>query len=211
MSSTLLVLSSPRGEASLSSKVARTLAGAISDRSGGQLIVRDLGANPPAHIDSEFVVSATAPSDEPTAAQKAAAEESDRLIAEIAAADTVVIGAAMINFAITSPLKSWFDRIAVRGKSFRYTEAGPEGLLKGKKAYVVMASAGIYSDGPTKAIDFASPYIRHMLGFIGITDVEFIRVEGLAFGEEAAQKAISGAMEFAGALAETHGQQAIAA
>jgi FMN-dependent NADH-azoreductase len=211
MSSTLLVLSSPRGEASLSTKVARTLAGAISDRSGGQLIVRDLGANPPAHIDSEFVVSATAPSDEPTAAQKAAAEESDRLIAEIAAADTVVIGAAMINFAITSPLKSWFDRIAVRGKSFRYTEAGPEGLLKGKKAYVVMASAGTYSDGPTKAIDFASPYIRHMLGFIGITDVEFVRVEGLAFGEEAAQKAINGAMEFAGALAETHGQAAIAA
>jgi len=203
MSSTLLVLSSPRGEASLSTKVARTLAGAISDRSGGQLIVRDLGANPPAHIDSEFVVSATAPSDQPTAAQKAAAEESDRLIAEIAAADTVVIGAAMINFAITSPLKSWFDRIAVRGKSFRYTEAGPEGLLKGKKAYVVLASAGIYSDGPTKAIDFASPYIRHMLGFIGITDVEFVRVEGLAFGEEAAQKAINGAMEFAGALAET--------
>jgi FMN-dependent NADH-azoreductase len=211
MSDTLLVLSSPRGEASLSTKVARTLADAISDRSGGQLTVRDLGANPPAHIDSEFVVSATAPSDEPTAAQKAAAEESDRLIAEIANADTVVIGAAMINFAITSPLKSWFDRIAVRGKSFRYTEAGPEGLLKGKKAYVVLASAGIYSDGPTKAIDFASPYIRHMLGFIGITDVEFIRVEGLAFGEEAAQKAISGAMEHAGALAETHANSALAA
>jgi FMN-dependent NADH-azoreductase len=73
-----------------------------------------------------------------------------------------------------------------------------------------MASAGVYSDGPTKAIDFASPYIRHMLGFIGITDVEFVRVEGLAFGEEAAQKAISGAMEHAGALAETH-SQAIAA
>ena len=211
MPSTLLVLSSPRGEASLSTKVARSLAGSIADKSGEPLTVRDLGANPPAHIDSEFVVSATAPSDQPTAAQKAAAKESDRLIAEIAAADTVVIGAAMINFAITSPLKSWFDRIAVRGKSFRYTEAGPEGLLKGKKAYVVLASAGIYSDGPTKAIDFASPYIRHMLGFIGITDVEFVRVEGLAFGEEAAQKAISGAMEHAGALAETHGQPAIAA
>jgi FMN-dependent NADH-azoreductase len=211
MSDTLLVLSSPRGEASLSTKVARTLADAISDRSGGQLTVRDLGANPPAHIDSEFVISATAPSDEPTAAQKAAAEESDRLIAEIAAADTVVIGAAMINFAITSPLKSWFDRIAVRGKSFRYTEAGPEGLLKGKKAYVVLASAGIYSDGPTKAIDFASPYIRHMLGFMGITDVEVIRVEGLAFGAEAAEKAISAAMARAGALAETHGREALAA
>jgi FMN-dependent NADH-azoreductase len=210
MSSTLLVLSSPRGEASLSTKVARTLADAISDRSGGQLTVRDLGANPPAHIDSEFVVSATAPSDEPTAAQKAAAEESDRLIAEIAAADTVVIGAAMINFAITSPLKSWFDRVAVRGKTFRYTESGPEGLLKGKKAYVVVASAGVYSDGPTKAIDFASPYIRHMLGFMGITDVEVIRVEGLAFGAEAAEKAISGALAHAGALAEAHGQ-AIAA
>jgi FMN-dependent NADH-azoreductase len=99
----------------------------------------------------------------------------------------------------------------VRGKTFRYTETGPEGLMKGKKAYVVMASAGIYSDGPTKAIDFASPYIRHMLGFIGITEVEFIRVEGLAFGEDAAQKAINGAIEHAGTLAETHGHAAIAA
>lgn len=206
MSNVLLVLSSPRGEASLSTKVARSLAGAIADRSRTSLAVRDLGANPPAHIDSEFVVAATAPSDSPTAAQKAAADESDRLIAEIAAADTVVIGAAMINFAVTSPLKSWFDHLAVRGKTFRYTETGPEGLLKGKKAYVVVASAGIYSDGPTKAIDFAVPYIRHMLGFMGITDVEVVRVEGLAFGEEAAQKAISGAMERAGALAEAHAQ-----
>ncbi|MBN9067568.1 MAG: FMN-dependent NADH-azoreductase [Rhizobiaceae bacterium] len=211
MSDTLLILSSPRGEASLSTKVARTLAEALADRTGSALTVRDLGANPPAHIDSEFVVAATAPSDNPTEAQKAAAEESDRLIAEIADADTVIIGAAMINFAITSPLKSWFDRIAVRGKTFRYTETGPEGFMKGKKAYVVMASAGIYSDGPTKAIDFASPYIRHMLSFIGITDVEFIRVEGLAFGEEAAQKAISGAIEYAGTLAETHANSALAA
>ena len=211
MSNTLLVLSSPRGEASLSTKVARSLAESISDRTGAALTVRDLGANPPAHIDIEFVVSATAPSESTTEAQKAAAEESDRLIAEIAAADTVVIGAAMINFAVTSPLKSWFDRIAVRGKTFRYTETGPEGLLKGKKAYVVVASAGVYSDGPTKAIDFASPYIRHMLGFMGITDVEVIRVEGLAFGTEAAEKAISAAMARAGALAETHGREALAA
>jgi FMN-dependent NADH-azoreductase len=211
MSNILLVLSSPRGEASLSTKVARSLAESISDRTGAALTVRDLGANPPAHIDSEFVVAATAPSESPTEAQKAAAEESDRLIAEIAAADTVVIGAAMINFAVTSPLKSWFDRIAVRGKTFRYTETGPEGLLKGKKAYIVVASAGVYSDGPTKAIDFASPYIRHMLGFMGITDVEVIRVEGLAFGAEAAEKAISRAMARAGALAETHGREALAA
>jgi FMN-dependent NADH-azoreductase len=206
MSNVLLVLSSPRGEASLSTKVAKSLAQSIVDKSGAALAVRDLGASPPAHIDSEFVVAATAPSDEPTAAQKAAAEESDRLIAEIAAADTLVIGAAMINFAVTSPLKSWFDRIAVRGKTFRYTEAGPEGLLKGKKAYVVLASAGTYSDGPAKPIDFALPYIRHMLGFIGITDVEVIRVEGLAFGAEAAEKAITGAMARAGMLAEAHGQ-----
>jgi FMN-dependent NADH-azoreductase len=211
MSSTFLLLSSPRGEASLSTRVARTLAEAIAGKNDGSLTVRDLGANPPAHIDSEFVVAATAPADEPTAAQQAAAEESDRLIAEIAAADTLVIGAAMINFAVTSPLKSWFDRIAVRGKTFRYTEAGPEGLLKGKKAYVVLASAGTYSDGPAKPIDFALPYIRHMLGFIGITDVEVIRVEGLAFGAEAAEKAINGAMERAASLAETHGQPAIAA
>jgi FMN-dependent NADH-azoreductase len=117
----------------------------------------------------------------------------------------------MINFAVTSPLKSWFDRVAVRGKTFRYTETGPEGLLKGKKAYVVLASAGIYSDGPAKPIDFALPYIRHMLGFIGITDVEVIRVEGLAFGAEAAEKAVNDAMERAASLAEAHGQPAIAA
>jgi FMN-dependent NADH-azoreductase len=211
MSNTFLLLSSPRGEASLSTRVARTLAEAIADGADGSLTVRDLGANPPAHIDSEFVVAATAPADEPTAAQKAAAAESDRLIAEIAAADTVVIGAAMINFAVTSPLKSWFDRVAVRGKTFRYTETGPEGLLKGKKAYVVLASAGIYSDGPAKPIDFALPYIRHMLGFIGITDVEVIRVEGLAFGAEATEKAVNDAMERAASLAEAHGQPAIAA
>lgn len=206
MSNVLLVLSSPRGESSLSTKVAKSLAQSIADKSGNSLTVRDLGANPPAHIDSEFVVAATAPSAEPTAAQQAAAAQSDRLIAEISAADTVVIGAAMINFAVTSPLKSWFDHLAVRGKTFRYTENGPEGLLKGKKAYVVVASTGVYSDGPTKAIDFASPYIRHMLGFMGITDVEVIRVEGLAFGEEAAQKAISAALARADALADAHGQ-----
>ncbi len=204
MSNILLVLSSPRGEASLSTKVARSLAESIAEKGDASLTVRDLGANPPTHIDTDFVVSATAPSDTPTPEQKAAAGETDKFVAEIAAADTIVIGAAMINFAVTSPLKSWFDYLAVRGKTFRYTEAGPEGLLKGKKAYVVVASAGVYSDGPTKAIDFASPYIQHMLGFFGITDVEIIRIEGLAFGPEAAEKAVSDALARAGTLAGQH-------
>jgi FMN-dependent NADH-azoreductase len=205
MSNVLLVLSSPRGEQSLSSKVARNLAEGIAQKTGAALTVRDLGANPPAHIDSDFVVAATTQPESPTAAQKAAADQSDRLLAEVFAADTLVIGAAMINFAITSPLKSWLDNLAVRGKTFRYTEAGAEGLLKNKKAYVVVASAGIYSDGPAKAIDFASPYIRHMLGFFGITDVEFVRVEGLAFGPEAAEKAVNAAFSRADALAAAHG------
>lgn len=206
MSDVLLVLSSPRGDQSLSTKIARELAEGIVAGSGGTLVARDLGANPPVHIDGDFVVAATVQPENPTAAQKAAADRIDALLAEVVAADTIVIGAAMINFAITSPLKSWLDHLAVRGKTFRYTEAGPEGLLKGKKAYVVLASAGIYSDGPTKAIDFASPYIRHMLGFFGITDVEFVRVEGLAFGPEAAEKAIAAAVGQAGALAQAHGE-----
>lgn len=205
MSKVLLLLSSPRGEASVSTRVARGLAQAIVEKTpGATLAVRDLAEASPPHVDADAVAVITGAAQSLTARQQASADRSDILIGELADADTIVIGAAMINFAVTSQLKSWFDHVAVRGRTFRYTESGPEGLLKGKKAYVVLASAGVYSDGPAKAIDFAAPYIRHMLGFMGISDIEFVRVEGLAFGPDAADKAIGEALARSAVLATEH-------
>ena len=111
------------------------------------------------------------------------------------AADTLVIATPLINFGISSTLKSWLDNVLRAGRTFRYTEAGPEGLAKGKKAYIVVASGGVYSEGPAAAMNHADPYLRTALGFIGITDVEVIRVEGVALGPDAAEKAVEKALD----------------
>lgn len=105
------------------------------------------------------------------------------ILDEFLAADIVVIGAPMYNFTIPSQLKAWIDRILTAGKTFRYTESGPEGLAAGKRVIVASARGGIYSNGPAAAIDFQEPYLRHVFGFIGIRDVEFVRAEGLNLGE----------------------------
>ncbi|MEI2735652.1 MAG: NAD(P)H-dependent oxidoreductase [Rhodoblastus sp.] len=122
-----------------------------------------------------------------------ARELSDALVAELQAADTIVIGAPMYNFGIASTLKAWFDYVLRAGVTFRYTEAGPEGLLKGKRAIVVASRGGLYSEGPAKSFDSQEPHLRTLLGFIGITDVEFVRVERLAFGPEAREQSIADA------------------
>ncbi|HEX7369635.1 MAG TPA: NAD(P)H-dependent oxidoreductase, partial [Rhodanobacteraceae bacterium] len=106
------------------------------------------------------------------------------ILDEFLAADTVVIGAPMYNFNIPSQLKAWIDRILTAGKTFRYTENGPEGLAGGKRVIVASARGGIYSEGPAQAIDFQERYLRHVFGFIGIHDVEFVRAEGLNLGAE---------------------------
>ncbi|MDO9490030.1 MAG: NAD(P)H-dependent oxidoreductase, partial [Sphingomonadaceae bacterium] len=105
----------------------------------------------------------------------------------------IVIGAPMYNFGIASTLKSWFDHILRAGETFRYTEAGPEGLLTGKRAVIVETRGGLYSEGPAAAMDSQEPHLRTMLGFAGITDVEFVRVERLAFGPEAGAAAVEAA------------------
>ena len=106
-----------------------------------------------------------------------------------------VIASPMFNFGLATTLKAWFDYVVRAGVTFRYAETGPEGLLKGKKAYVVVARGGIYSHGPMKAFDFQEPYLRQILGFIGITDVTFVPVEGLAYGPEAAEKSVNAALD----------------
>ncbi len=194
MSKILLITSSPRGSESVSNKVAGDLAKALAGRTAGSEIVhRDLAGEPIPHLDSVTTSAIRkAPADR-TAEEAAAAATSDKLVAELFAADEIVIGTGLINFNIYSGLKSWIDNVARAGTTFRYTASGPEGLVTGKKVYVVLASAGVYSEGPAAAMNHAVPYLKTVLGFLGMTDVEIISVEGLAFGPEAVEKALASA------------------
>jgi FMN-dependent NADH-azoreductase len=194
MSKVLLVTSSPRGEASHSSRIARTLANQLaSGDPQSTVVIRDLSREPLPHIGEDFVTALGTPPESRTAAQSAAIALSDRLIAELLAADVIVIASAMINFGVSSTLKSYIDHVSRAGATFRYTANGPEGLVKGKKAYLVRASGGVYSEGAHKPFNFQEPYLKHVLGFMGVTDVEVIHIEGIAFGPEATDKALAAA------------------
>jgi FMN-dependent NADH-azoreductase len=115
------------------------------------------------------------------------------ILDEFIGADVVVIGAPMYNFTIPSQLKAWIDRILAAGKTFRYTDAGPEGLAGGKRVIVASARGGIYSEGPMQSIDFQERYLRQVFGFIGIHDVEFVRAEGLNLGAAQREAALASA------------------
>lgn len=193
MSSILLVTSSPRGAESLSNSVASKFAEDLKAQSGGAIVHRNLADSPLAHVDGTFTTAIRKPADDRTAEEAAAAAISDELVAELMAADTIVIGTGLINFNIYSSLKSWIDHIARAGVTFKYTENGPVGLAAGKKAYLVLAAGGVYSSGPAVAMNHAEPYLKTVLGFLGIELVETIYVEGLAYGPEAAEKAIAAA------------------
>ncbi|MGC1101940.1 FMN-dependent NADH-azoreductase [Pantoea agglomerans] len=159
---------------------------------GKEVTVRDLAANPIPVLDGELV-GAMRPSDTPLSPrQQEALDLSDELIAELQAHDEVVIAAPMYNFNIPTKLKNYFDLIARAGVTFRYTEAGPEGLVKGKTAVVISSRGGIHKDTPT---DLLTPYVKLFLGFIGITDVEFVFAEGIAYGPEVASKATAEAKD----------------
>jgi len=159
---------------------------------GKEVTVRDLAANPIPVLDGELV-GAMRPSDTPLSPrQQDALALSDELIAELQAHDEVVIAAPMYNFNIPTQLKNYFDLIARAGVTFRYTEAGPEGLVKGKTAVVISSRGGIHKDTPT---DLLTPYVKLFLGFIGITDVEFVFAEGIAYGPEVASKATAEAKD----------------
>jgi FMN-dependent NADH-azoreductase len=200
MSQVLLITSSPRLE-SHSTRVARKLAEKLTAGSASSLTIRDLTRHPLPHIDDSFAVARNTQRDSLTNAQKSVLSLSDELLRELFAADTVIIAAGMINFGVPSSLKAYIDYVVRPGVSFRYGEKGPEGLVKGKKAYLVVARGGVYSHGPMQAFNFQDTYLKAALGFIGITDVELIPVEGVAFGPEAAEKAVSTALAQVEALA----------
>lgn len=200
MSNVLLITSSPRLE-SYSTRVGRGLAEKLASRPGSSLTVRDLTRHPLPHIDDSFALARNTPTDFLSSTQRETLATSDELLVELFAADTLVIAAGMINFGIPSSLKAYIDLIVRPGISFRYGEKGPEGLIKGKKAYLVVARGGVYTQGPMQAYNFQDTYLKAALGFIGITDVEVIAVEGVAFGPEATEKAVGAALARVEAIA----------
>jgi FMN-dependent NADH-azoreductase len=190
MSTVLVLTSGALGTASVSNQLVQdAIGGLLLHDPDLRIITRDLGGNPIPHLTVE---SATAlRGAEPGNAEQTAAQTlSDELIAEIKAADTLVIGAPMYNFGIASTLKTWFDYVLRAGITFKYSERGPVGLLEGKRAIVIESRGGLYSEGPAKVMDSQEPHLRNLLGFIGITNITFIRAEKLAFGPEARERAI---------------------
>lgn len=172
----LEVSSSGRHGSSVSRRLTRDIVNALEARSGQiELQRRDLGRGVPL-IDETWIGANFTAADERTPEQREVLAFSDELVAELERADVLVIGSPIYNFGIPAALKAWVDLVARARLTFRYTENGPEGLLKGKKAYVVIASGGVPVGS---AVDFASPYLRQALGFIGITDIEIIPADRL--------------------------------
>jgi len=163
-----------------------------ADNSNARTIVRDLASNPLPHLDAERFLAFIAQPAERTVRQQELAAEADALIDEIKSADIIVLGLPMYNFGAPSTLKAYFDRIARAGVTFRYTANGPEGLLTGKKAYIFATRGGLYAGTP---LDSQTTYVRDFLGFLGISDVEFIYAEGLNMGEPSKQAALASAQE----------------
>lgn len=174
--------SSVLGENSASrSLTAAIVARLLSEDPGIEVVRRDLAAQSLPHFTPVLAEG------HPCIARNS------EILDEFLAADIVVIGAPMYNFMIPSQLKAWIDRILTAGRTFRYTANGPEGLAGGKRVIVASARGGIYSEGPASAIDFQERYLKHVFGFIGIADVEFVRAEGLNLGVEQREAAMAGA------------------
>lgn len=171
----LEITASARYEDSISRDLTTDLINALEDRYGSADIRhRDL-AKGVSFVDEEWIVANTTPEEERTEDHRLTLARSDELVAEVQDADVLVIGTPIYNFSVPAVLKAWIDMICRARLTFRYTENGPQGLLTGKKAYVLVPSGGVEIGS---AVDFATPYLRHALGFIGISDVEFVGARG---------------------------------
>ena len=172
----LAVNASGRSTGSATRQLSRDLIAALDDRYGDvEVTSRDLADGVP-FVDQAWIEANFTPTESRSAEQREALSYSDSLVAELQHADVVVIGAPLYNFSIPAALKAWIDMIARARLTFRYTENGPEGLLKDKKAYLVVATGGVPVGSP---VDFSTPYLRHVLSFIGINDVEIVAAEKL--------------------------------
>ncbi|WP_026619416.1 FMN-dependent NADH-azoreductase [Ensifer sp. WSM1721] len=179
------------GEHSVSRRLTAAIVSQIkADRPDAKITYRDLAAERVPHLTGAQIM-APADLEGVDSALAADVQIGREMLEEFLAADTIVVGAPMYNFSIPSQLKAWIDRLAVSGKTFRYTEAGPEGLAKGKKVIIASTRGGHYSAGAAAAMDHQESYLRTIFGFFGITDVEFVRAEGLNLGADQKQFAIA--------------------
>ena len=189
MSNILLITSSPRGAESLSTRFATEIANGLRTQLGGSLTVRDLAANPAPHITAAYIHGRVMPPDARTPEQIEAVAGAQELVDELRAADVIVLGSGMMNFGPSSQLKAWIDHVTWPGITFSYGTGAPQGLLTGKKVYLVTAAGGVFSEGAYAPFDFQTNYLLHVLGFIGLTDVELVRIEGTVLGPDAVQAA----------------------
>lgn len=187
----LQINASARREGANSTRIADAIVARLQAANpGARLTLRDLAVTPQPVLDEAALGALFTPADQRTEEQAARVALDDALIAEVQAADAIVLGVPMYNFGTPVQLKAWIDAIARAGVTFRYTESGPQGLVTGKKAYVALARGGMYRGTPA---DTQVPYLKSVLGFLGMTNIEFVYAEGLAMGQEAAAKALEDA------------------
>jgi len=197
MSTLLLVQTSLYGAQGASSQLAERFVADWRKRNpGGRVVVRDLAEDPAPHLTAERFQAFSTAAENRTPQQQEVVAYSDALISELRSADTVVFAVPMYNFSVPSTLRAYFDHIARAGVTFRYTSAGPEGLLKGRRTYVFITRGGVYPE----SADTQTPYLRQFLGFIGL-EPEFVFAEGLAHGEESRLRSLAGARERIASLA----------
>ena len=194
MSSVLVIRSAATGAASVSNRLIDSY---LATLQGATVTERDLDADPVPHVTSASLAGIGREAPEGALFQ-ATRDLADRLIAEVFAADTIVIGLPLYNFGLPSTLKAWFDYVLRAGTTFRYTPQGPEGLVKGKRAVVVHSRAGKYDESANVALGL--PHLTILLNFMGVTDITTVTAEGLAFGPDAAAAAIAGAEQELAAL-----------
>jgi FMN-dependent NADH-azoreductase len=202
MTNILFISSSPRGSASYSNRVAaNVLENLRRVHPDATVTVHDLSRDPPPHIDADFAAGLVASAEKRTEHQRVAIARSDEFVEELLRADIVVIAVAMINFSIPSTLKAWLDHVARSGRTFSYSEGRPKGLVIGKQIILVQAKGGVYS-GATSSFDFVTPYLKHMLGFLGMSEVQVIDVEGTSLGVASAEQALARGIQCADAVVQ---------
>jgi FMN-dependent NADH-azoreductase len=198
MTNILQIDTSPLGAGSISRQLTADVVAHLKAASPKALVAhRDLIATPVSHLGAELLqimrpTPGSVPADNATARHEAA--QTEELLSEFLAADVVVIGAPMFNFSIPSQLKAWIDRIVQAGRTFRYTQEGPVGLAGAKKVIIVSSRGGMYAGTPYEtALDHQEAYLKAVLNFIGITDVSFVRAEGVAMSPEKRREALASA------------------
>ena len=208
MTKILLIFRSPRGTASLSARFALELTERLrSCGIGTSLLVRDLADPPLPHVDVSYINGRTRNADERSRAETQAVELAEALIGELQLADIVIIASSMVNFSVSSVLKTWFDYLIWPGITIKYTNRGFEGLITEKKVFFVAAADSIYLDSGLTAHDFQMTYLRHVLNFLGLQDLKEIRIERITSGPVGAQVAMDKASAVINNLVGTIAQQ----